>query len=218
MDKINLKELNEKLNRLLEEKPVKNINELFGYLGEDTPDGLIQVDNNKIFLELTDGKLIGRNVDTWTNKGSINVELDIETCKNKKTLLEKLKDLGVFHPETVDISKFYDKDNESDSYLRRCIILNGLVEKDNPKLNIQHGYGVDIILQNDNGDEVIAAITKLGENISSYEKITETSKGTLVACKMRPHGVTGVYFIKDGKADSATTASLVRIIKELLQK
>ena len=63
--------------------------------------------------------------------------------------------------------------------------------------------------------EIKNAINASGINISNYEVIRETSKGTLVLAKVRPYDNKKAFLFKDGKLKTAATATLCAIIKEL---
>lgn len=210
--KCSLKELNEKLRIFLEEE-TSTIEDIFGNLSEIVPDGLTGAYNNKVYLKLENGKLLGFRSATWTGEKFIDVELDPEKCKDKETLLKELKDLGVFHPETIDIVRSKIEPGVD------FIILDGLVDKNNPKIKIVTQAGgrgtVDTILRNSSGNELKDAIMDLGYNVNSCETIKETSMGTLVSCKIYPYNTVKAFLVKDGKAKNASVVTLLKLIKEV---
>lgn len=153
---MNTKDLLKKITEAVGEE--LSAEDLFGYLKEEIPEGLTRTNDNIIGLYVQDGKVTG-TVDLWEDGLEyVDITLSPEDCKDKKTLLNKLKELKAFHPQTEAIRRS-TIDNQ-----RNFVLLYGLVNPENPKINIVRssgGRGIIMTLIRDIGnDEIKNAINK----------------------------------------------------------
>lgn len=204
-----IKKINEQLNKFIETE--YSMEDLFGYLEPaNSHSNYILAENNEVYISLKDGKILVRN----ELLNDERMELTPEVCKNKEALLKTLKDAGLLHKETVDILRWSNIKQDS-----KFLGLYGCIEKGNKNINVttqSGGRGTTMTLIHDISDDPIKnAINASGINISNYEVIRETSKGTLVLAKVRPYDNKKAFLFKDGKLKTATTATLCAIIKEL---
>lgn len=125
--KVNTKDLLKKITEAVGEE--LSAEDLFGYLKEEIPEGLITTDDNIIGLYVQDGKVTG-TAELWDGSGYVDITLNPEDCKNESTLLNKLKELKVFHSQTEDIKR--NPINDKTDF----VLLYGLVNPENPKINI----------------------------------------------------------------------------------
>ena len=207
---MNTKDLLKKITEAVGEE--LSAEDLFGYLKEETPEGLITTDDNIIGLYVQDGKVTGTE-ELWGGSGYVDITLNPEDCKNKSTLLNKLKELKVFHSQTEDIKRSSINDKTD------FVLLYGLVNPENPEINIVRssgGRGTTMNLIRNVGEDAIRnAINKKGINVKDYEVIKEIPNGTLIGATIRPYDTKKAFLFKDGKVKSVSIAKLLQIIKEL---
>lgn len=204
-----IKKINEQLEKFVEAE--YSMEDLFGYLeSPKSQSNYILAYNNEVYISLKDGKILATN----ELSNDERLELTPEVCKNKEALLKTLKDAGLLHQETVDILR-WSNIRQNSNFLG----LYGCIEKGNKNINVttqSGGRGTTMTLIHDISDDPIKnAINAAGINISSYETIRETSKGTLVLAKVRPWDNKKAFLFKDGKLKTASIATLCAIIKEL---
>lgn len=208
---MNTKDLLKKITEAVGEE--LSAEDLFGYLKEEIPEGLITTDDNTILLRIEDEKIKGFRERLWDGTKDVLIFLTPEDCKDKNTLLNKLKELKVFHPQTEAIKR-----NSIDEQ-RNFVLLYGLVNPENPKINIVRssgGRGTTMTLIKNVGEDAIRnAINKKGINVKDYEVIKETPNGTLIGATIRPYGTKKAFLFKDGEVKSVSIAKLLQIIKEL---
>ena len=206
---MSIKKINEQLDKFIEAE--YSMEDLFGYLeSPKSQSNYILAYNNEVYISLKDGKILATN----ELSNDERLELTPEVCKNKEALLKTLKDAGLLHQETVDILRWSNIKQNSN-----FLGLYGCIEKGNKNINVttqSGGRGTTMTLIHDISDDPIKnAINAAGINISSYETIRETSKGTLVLAKVRPWDNKKAFLFKDGKLKTASIATLCAIIKEL---
>ena len=206
---MSIKKINEQLDKFIEAE--YSMEDLFGYLeSPKSQSNYILAYNNEVYISLKDGKILATN----ELSNDERLELTPEVCKNKEALLKTLKDAGLLHQETVDILRWSNIKQNSN-----FLGLYGCIEKGNKNINVttqSGGRGTTMTLIHDISDDPIKnAINAAGINISSYETIRETSKGTLVLAKVRPWDNKKAFLFKGGKLKTASIATLCAIIKEL---